>query len=147
MSTNGKKQVPLLDGMMKLPAFPGDTGHLIGCKCRKCGELFFIRREICENCQGQELEEIALSKKGKLYAFSVMFYPAPPPYKPPEPFVPYGLGWIELPEGIVLFSLITENDPKKLIVGMEMELLFDKLEEDKDGNDVMVYKFQPGRSG
>jgi len=147
MSTNGKKQVPLLDGMMKLPASPGDTGHLIGSKCRKCGELFFIRREICENCQSQDLEEIALSKKGKLYAFSVMFYPAPPPYKPPEPFVPYGLGWIELPEGIILFSLITENDPKKLVAGMEMELLFDKQEEDKDGNDVMVYKFQPGKAG
>ena len=144
MNANGKKQVPLMDGMMKLPASSGDGGNLVGSKCRKCGELFFIKRDICENCQSQDIEEIALSKKGKLYAFSVMFYPAPPPYKAPDPFVPYGLGWIELPEGLILFSLLTENDPKKLKVGMEMELVFEKLEDDKDGNEVFVYKFRPG---
>ena len=146
MGNIAKKRVPLMEGMMKLPQSPGDKGHLIGSKCRSCGELFFIKREMCENCQSQDLEEIALTNTGKLYAFSVMFYPAPPPYKPPEPFVPYGLGWIELPEGLVLFSLLSENDPKKLKVGMEFELIFEKLEEDKDGNDVMVYKFQPKKA-
>jgi len=45
-----------------------------------------------------------------------------------------------------LFSLLSENDPKKLKVGMEFELIFEKLEEDKEGNDVMVYKFQPKKA-
>lgn len=143
MATSSAKQIPIKEGMMKLPSSPGEKACLIGSKCRSCGETFFVRRERCENCQSQDLADITLSTKGKLYAFSVMYYPAPPPYKPPDPFVPYGLGWIELPEGIRIYSLLTENDPSKLKVGMEMELLFEKFEEDEQGNDVMVYKFRP----
>jgi len=44
---------------------------------------------------------------------------------------------------MVLYSLLTENDPKKLKVGMEMELTFEKFGEDKDGRDVMICKFKP----
>jgi len=147
MGNSTGKQVPFKQGMMKLPQSPSDKGHLVGSRCKKCGEQFFILREICENCQGRDLEEIALSNRGKLYAFSVMNYPAPPPYKPPDPFVPYGLGWIELPDGMVLYSLLTENDPRKLKIGMEMELTFEKFSEDKDGNDVMICKFKPAGAG
>jgi uncharacterized OB-fold protein len=137
------RQVPFKEGMMVLPQSPDDRGNLLGSRCKKCGEQFFIKREICENCQGRELEEILLGNKGKLYAFSVMYYPAPPPYKPPDPFVPYGLGWIEMPGGTVLYALLTENDPKKLKVGMDMELVFDKFGEDKEGNEIMICKFKP----
>jgi uncharacterized protein len=138
-----KKQLPIKEGMLKLPQSATDKGSLIGCKCRKCGELFFIKREICENCQGQDLEEVALSDTGTLYAFSVMYYPAPPPYKPANPFVPFGIGWVELPEGLVIYSLLTENDAGKLKVGMKMQLIFNKFSEDKDGNDLIVPMFKP----
>lgn len=143
MAESSGHQVPIKEGMMKLASSPGEKAHLIGSRCRSCGEVFFVKRERCENCQSQDLEDITLSTKGKLYAFSVMYYPAPPPYKPPDPFVPYGLGWIELPEGIRIYSLLTENDPSKLKVGMDMELVIDKLEKDEKGNDVMIYKFRP----
>ncbi|RPJ63899.1 MAG: DNA-binding protein [Dehalococcoidia bacterium] len=138
-----KNQIPIKEGMMRLPQSSADKGRLIGCKCRKCGEQFFVKREICENCQSQDLDEITLSSNGKLYAFSVMYYPPPPPYKPAKPFVPFGVGWIELPEGLVIYSLLTENDPSKLKVGMEMELIFNKFDEDKDGHDLMVCMFKP----
>ncbi|MGD0856672.1 MAG: OB-fold domain-containing protein [Dehalococcoidia bacterium] len=137
------KQVTIKEGMMKLPQSPSDKGSLIGCKCRKCGQIFFVKREMCENCQSRDLEEIPLSSTGKLYAFSIMYYPAPPPYKPANPFVPFGIGWVELPEGLVVYSLLTENDASKLKVGMNLELIFNKFSEDKDGNDVIVPMFKP----
>ena len=143
MVDSAKKQVPIKEGMMKLPQSPSDKGSLIGCKCRKCGQLFFVKRDMCENCQSQDLEEVTLSGTGKLYAFSVMYYPAPPPYKPANPFVPFGIGWVELPEGLVVYSLLTENDASKLKVGMNLELIFNKFSEDKDGNDVIVPMFKP----
>jgi len=143
MTDTAKKQLPIKEGMMKLPQSPSDKGSLIGCKCQKCGELFFVKREICENCQSQDLKEMTLSDTGKLYAFSVMYYPAPPPYKPANPFVPFGIGWVELPEGLVIYSLLTENDASKLKVGMKMDLVFNKFSEDKDGNDIMVPMFKP----
>lgn len=145
MADIAKKQLPIKDGMMRLPQSPTDKGSLIGCKCRKCGELFFVNRSICENCQSTNLEEMTLSGTGKLYAFSVMYYPAPPPYKPADPFVPFGVGWVELPEGLVIYSLLTENDASKLKVGMKMELEFNKFAEDKDGNDIIVPMFKPAK--
>jgi uncharacterized OB-fold protein len=138
-----KKQLPIKEGMMKLPQSPTDKGSLIGCKCQKCGELFFVKRAICENCQSQALEEITLSGTGKLYAFSIMYYPAPPPYIPANPFVPFGVGWVELPEGLVIYSLLTVNDASKLKIGMEMELILKKFAEDKYGNDIIVPMFKP----
>ena len=143
MAETTKRQIPIKEGMMKLPHAPGEKGGLIGCKCRKCGARYFVLRDICENCQSQDLQEITLSDTGKLYAFSVMYYPAPPPYKPPDPFVPFGIGWVELPEGLVIYSLLSENDPKKLRVGMKMELTFSKFDKDKDGNDIVVPMFKP----
>jgi uncharacterized OB-fold protein len=53
------------------------------------------------------------------------------------------VGWIELPDGLVLCSLLTENDPAKLMVGMEMELVIDKFDEGEDGSDRMVCRFRP----
>ena len=138
-----KKQVPVKEGMLKLPTKQGEQPRLLGSKCHACGEVYFIRRTRCEQCQSDDLQHIELSSKGKLYSYSIMYYPAPPPYKPPDPFVPYGLGWIALPEGLAVISHLTENDPNKLHVGMEMELIIDKLEEDEAGNEVMYYKFRP----
>jgi uncharacterized protein len=146
MADRAKKQVPIKEGMMRLPQSPSGKGSLIGSKCRKCGAQFFVKRDICESCQSQNLEEITLSDRGKLYAFSVMNYPAPPPYKPATPFVPFGVGWVELPEGLVIYSLLTENNPAKLKIGMEMELTFSKFDQDKDGNDIMVSMFKPAKS-
>jgi uncharacterized OB-fold protein len=48
-----------------------------------------------------------------------------------------------MPGGTVLYALLTENDPKKLKVGMDMELVFDKFGEDKEGNEIMICKFKP----
>lgn len=143
MPDTTKKQVPIREGMMRLPLSSDGKSSLIGCRCHNCGERFFVMRDMCENCQSQDLEEITLSDKGKLYAFSIMYYPAPPPYKPPDPFVPYGVGWVELPEGLVIYSLLTENDPTKLKVGMPLELTFSVFNQDKDGNDVIVPMFKP----
>jgi len=141
--STAEKQVPIKEGMIKLPASPKEQPSLLGSKCRSCGETYFIRRSRCEQCQSDDLEHIELSRRGKLYSYSIMYYPAPPPYKPSDPFVPYGLGWIELPEGLAVLSHLTENDPDKLRVGMEMELILDELEEDEMGSKVMYYKFRP----
>ncbi len=132
---------------MNIPSSERENGRLLGSKCNDCHELFFIERQICENCNGQNLETVALSTKGKLYAFTVMYYPAPPPYQAPDPFEPYGVGWIELPEGLVLYSLLTENDPQKLKVGMDMELRIECLRQDDNGNDIMVSKYRPVEVG
>jgi uncharacterized OB-fold protein len=89
------------------------------------------------------VEDVLLSRKGKLYSFTVNFFP-PPIFHSPEPFVPYANGLVELPEGIRVSTMIGPGyDQNNLKVGMEMELIIDKLYEDKEGNEVVSWKFLP----
>ena len=51
-----------------------------------------------------------------------------PPKSPPYPgtagdFVPYGVGYVELPGQVRVEARLTESDPAKLRIGMEMELV------------------------
>ncbi len=91
------------------------------------------------NCFSEEMEEISLSKKGKIYSFTVVRH-ATPGFKGT---VPYAVGAVELPEGIVILSPLTGSDFDKLRVGMNVQLVFEKLYEDESGNEVVSYKFRP----
>ncbi len=82
-----------------------------------------------------------MSRRGKLWSYTVQYYP-PPPFRAPEPFVPFGIGLIELPEKIRVLGMLTESDPDKLKIGMEVELVLDKLYED-NGKEVITWKFRP----
>jgi uncharacterized protein len=57
--------------------------------------------------------------------------------------VPYGIGVVELPEGIRVIGRLTESDPGALGADQEMELAVVPLCSDDDGNDVVTYAFFP----
>ncbi len=110
-------------------------------KCRKCGEVFFGKIPGCENCGSTDMEQLPLCKRGKLYTYTVIEHRPPGDYKGPDPFVPFGEGFVELPEGVRIVAPLTES--KNLKVGMDLELVVHKLFEDANGDDVIAYKFKP----
>jgi uncharacterized OB-fold protein len=89
------------------------------------------------------VEEIALGRKGRLDSFTVMYYQPPAPWKGPESMLPFGQGFVKMPSGIRVISVLDSADPKELKIGRDMELVVNKLFEDEEGNDVMGYKFKP----
>jgi uncharacterized OB-fold protein len=66
---------------------------------------------------------------------------APPPGYQGE--VPYGIGVVELPEGVHVITRLTEGDPGALARGQAMKLRVVPLHRDGDGNDVVTYAFAP----
>ena len=138
-----KKQVAAVEGFFTL----SDDPHLIGSRCNSCGHYFFPRAFTCRNnkChKANEVEEVFLSRRGKLWSYTIMYYPPPLPFVAPDPFVPYGIGEVELPEGIKVVGMMTGCDPEKdLKIDMEVELVIDKLYDDEEGNEVVTWKFQP----
>ena len=101
----------------------------------------------CPDCSGDEVEEILLSRRGTVYTWTIQNFPPPiPPYAGSgdrDTFVPYGVGYIELPEGVRVEGRLTENDPEKLSIGMEMELVIEKFADDAEGNELVTFAFQP----
>ena len=58
---------------------------------------------------------------------------------------PYIIARTELPEGLIVTSLITGCEPAEgaLEIGDEVELVIDKITEDEEGNDIIGYMFRP----
>jgi uncharacterized OB-fold protein len=107
----------------------------------------FPAQASCPNCCLEDIETIMLAKRGTLWTFTVQgFYPKSPPYAGPETketFVPFGVGYVELPDKVRVQGRLTENDPEKLKIGMEVELVIQKFKDDEEGNEVMIYAFKP----
>jgi len=139
---NYKNKFPVRQGLWTNVTNPMEKARLIGSRCCSCGEVFFPKKDngICTNCQSIKLEEIKLSLRGKIYSYTVVMQ-RPPVYYKGE--IPYAIGFVELPEGIRVETLFTGCEPERIKVGMEVEMLIEKLHEDEEGNEILGYKFKP----
>jgi uncharacterized OB-fold protein len=138
-----KDRVPAIDGWFTT----GDAPALIGTKCVACGTYFFPREEtLCRNpdCTGRELEQVELSRTGRLWSFTDNRYQPPPPYVSSDPFVPYGIAAVELAKErmVVLGQLDAAVDTGDLVAGQEVELVLGTLYEDDD-HEYVVWKWRP----
>lgn len=140
-----RKQIPCLEGWITMPP---EEPRIIGSKCMSCGHYFFPKVTSCRNpyCQKTKLvEDVLISRKGKLYSYTVNYYPPPPPYHAPEPFVPFGIACVEMPEGIKVTGQIPMGvDLDSLKIGMMMETVREVLYIDGQGNEVLSWMFKPG---
>lgn len=135
--------IPFKQGLMHLASSEGDESYLIGSKCGACGAVAFPRRTICHQCLSQDMAEVPLSRKGKLASFTVA-WAAPSGFEPP-----LMQGYIDLPEKVRLFAMITgcEPSPQALEPGQEMELVFEPIRTDQTGNQIVAFKFKPISEG
>jgi len=96
---------------------------LLGSECRACGTVSFPRQNACPRCTSTDVTERRLARRGALWSWTIQrFRPKSPPYTGPQEFEPYGVGYIELPGEVRVEARLTESDPEKLRIGMEMEL-------------------------
>lgn len=138
-----RKVVGVREGFFTQPLWPLEQVRLRGCRCCSCEEVFLGSRPACENCQSEELEDLVLSNRGKLYSYTVIRHRPPGEYKGPEPFVPFAIGLVELPEGVRILSPLTGCELEALQIDMDLELVVEKHYQDEDGNDVITYRFRP----
>jgi uncharacterized protein len=117
----------------------GDEPRLLGSRCTNCGAHHFPRHDSCPYCSTEDPVPTELSGAGTLWAWTAVTS-APPGYVGD---VPYGLGVVELPEGIRVITRLTESDPAALAFGQAMVLRIASLHADADGNDVVTFAFAP----
>ena len=135
-----KNRIPIRDGLLTTPLSPLADVRLIGSKCSSCDEVSFGKVSSCPNCALEKLETIPLGKQGFLWTYTVIRNRPPGDYKGPDPFVPFGEGLVELPEGIRVLSPIAV-DVDKLEIGMKLNFDAHVLYEDNDGNEVVAFRF------
>jgi hypothetical protein len=134
-------RLPVVEGLF---AETADGPRLLGSRCASCGTPYFPKSPVCRNpgCDDGRIEDAAFGPRGTLWSYSVQHYPPPPPAKYDEPYVPYALGLVDLAEGLRVLARISADDPHRVKVGSDVELVLEKLHSDGDGNDVITWKFR-----
>ncbi len=106
-------------------------------RCDACSTYVHFPAPICHNCNAMGLSWRAVSGKGKVFTFVVVYQPVTPGFADD---VPYVVAWIELDEqaGLKMVSNIVECDPSDVTIGMPVEVVFEDVTPE-----VTLPKFRP----
>lgn len=136
-------QVPVAEGIFTMPP---DEVALLGGRCEACGLITFPLQSSCARCGSTETGSHRLGTRGTVWAWTIQAFPPPsPPYTGPsgEDFVPYGIGFVELPGEVRVEARLTVNDPEQIRNGMEVELVLVPFGTDAEGNERVTFAFAP----
>jgi uncharacterized OB-fold protein len=130
---------PAIDGWFTT----GPDPALLGTRCTTCETVYFPRASgFCRNpaCSGEEFAEVELSRRGTIWSYTDAQYQPPPPYVPSaDPYVPFALAAVELPEGMVVLGQVAEGyGVADLRVGAEAELVVEILHDDRS-----IWRWKP----
>jgi len=110
---------PVREGLLTEPLENLSAVRLLGVHCSTCGETTFGLKTICPNCGRDTVEARPLSGQGSLWSYTIVRHRPPGDYRGPEPFSPFGLGLVELPDGVRVLSPL-DCPVEELAVGMPL---------------------------
>ena len=121
----------------------GDAPSLVGARCSTCATVYFPPTSgFCRNptCDGEEFEQVELSRRGRVWSYTDARYQPPPPYQPRrDPYEPFALAAVELPEGITVLGQVADGySVDDLRVGAEVELVVEPLDDE-----LLVWRWKP----
>ncbi|MGV6872071.1 Zn-ribbon domain-containing OB-fold protein [Pseudochelatococcus sp. B33] len=119
---------------------------LLGAQCGHCGTVVFPQMPVCPSCLRDDMmEEAEIGRRGVLYSHTIAHF-APAGFK-----APYFQGFVDLPEGPRIFTLISSACPVEhgvLEDGMAMRLVVEPLADTPENREALTYKYVPDtRSG
>ena len=128
------------DGYFTVPDDPAEAPRLLGSRCSACGEHFYPRRQVCAKCLHEATDDVLLGPRGRLWTWTYVHVPL---FAKKDGSVDaYGVGQVDLPEGPRVQAILV-GGPDDFAIGMELELDLETLSTDKDGDDVVIYRFKP----
>jgi uncharacterized OB-fold protein len=137
-------RVPVAAGLFTCADEPP---RLIASRHRTTGAISFPAEQATDHA-----EQVLLSRTGRLFTWTTQqFVPPSPPYAGDTDagsFAPYAVGYVELPEGILIEGRLTESDPERLAIGQEMELVLvpfrtEPATDGAPGREVVTFAFAP----
>lgn len=132
---------PIREGLLLGTLSGVDKVSLAGSLCASCGETTLGSVPLCPNCGSDRVTELRLSDRGIVWTYTVARHRPPGDYRGPEPFVPFGIALVELPEGLRVMSRV-DCDIDKLRVGLPV-MFTPYLRHDKDGSEVVAFTYKP----
>lgn len=114
------------------------AGKLVMQKCRDCGSWVFCPRPVCVECNGENLEWVQMSGRGRIFSFTVIREVVGSALRGFAPDIPYVTAWIDLDEGPRFCSNVVGCPIDKVKIDMPVEVVFED-----SGRGVTLPKFKP----
>ncbi|MBI5473982.1 MAG: Zn-ribbon domain-containing OB-fold protein [Ignavibacteriae bacterium] len=100
--------------------------RLEAAKCSSCGHVSFPPRLVCPQCKARKFEAVNLSDEGTIVTFTVVRVASDKFSKE----TPFGVGIVELNDGVRVTAQIADVHPDELKVGQKVKLVFRRVQED-----------------
>lgn len=141
---------PAIEGWFTAEPEPALTAD----RCTTCATLYFpptmAAAGFCRHpaCDGESFEAVPLSRRGVIWSYTDAQYQPPAPYQSStDPYQPFALAAVELPEGIVVLGQVAEGfGVADLKVGDEAELVIETLNTDETGERT-IWRWRPVAGG
>ncbi len=119
--------------------------RLLGSRCANCRTPYFPRSETCHNpeCDRSDMQDDSFGPEGRLISIALQNYPPPPPTIASDPYVTYGVGLVDLPEGLRVIGRLLAEDPEQVPVGGNVALVIAPLGHDSEGREVLSWQWKP----
>jgi len=128
---------------MELPRFHrlrGPYYRLEGTRCRGCGAKHFPPRRVCPGCRSGDLETLAFSGRGTVYA-ATRVTQAPRGH---GSMAPYSVALVRLEEGPLVTAQLADAGDEPPPGGTPVEMVTRKVRDSEEqGLIVYGYKFRP----
>lgn len=139
----GTEGTPAIEGWFR----SGPEPALLASECTGCGSVFFPPAAgSCRNpgCGGEDFESTPLSRRGTVWSYTDAQYQPPAPYVPAsDPYEPFALAAVELPEGLVVLGQLAHGyGVGDVRVGSEVELVVEPLYTDDVGTRT-IWRWKP----
>jgi hypothetical protein len=130
----------LNEGLFAGPLDNLEALRLAGTRCANCAEVSLGAGALCPNCGGDEVAVIPLGGEGKLWSYTIIRHSPPGDYHDRDSFRPFGMGLIELPEGLRVLAPITA-DIETLAIGMPLR--FEAYARAAETGERVLFRFVP----
>lgn len=139
---NASRQIPIAPGLF---TWPCAQARLLGSRCEACTSITFPQAACCPKCGAETLAPIELADRGTLWTWTSQGFRPKPPYNAgdtEETFRPYYVGYVELPQQVMVESRLLVDDETALKIGMPMALEIVRYRQEGDA-EIMIYAFRP----
>ncbi|MBA4181686.1 MAG: hypothetical protein C0506_13940 [Anaerolinea sp.] len=138
-SSGAAALVPLRPGMFTVPDRIEAPVHLLGSRCRQCGEPFFPKRVYCAACTSGDMADVEFADSGEIDTFTIVRQQPPNSVMVP----PYAIVRVRLDDGPSIQTVMATDDIASARIGQRVQLAARRLMEDEAGNTVVSFMARP----
>lgn len=130
---------PIAEGLFTA----GPEPRLVAGRCGDCDAVTFPQQAGCPRCTGRTVARHELPPEGRLWTWTIQRFEPKPPYRGPDVFQPYGVGYVEFPGECIVETRLTTADGSLLEVGAPMRMTLVEVYRDASDTAVTTYAFEP----